>query len=100
MRNEATMMLLDELSPCRVRLKSTPCQMRCRTATGSRTFLDAAREGGSINMFATVPLRKIYGLDGDTAKRVLVAWTKTFDREHAPRWRAEKHIRDMILADE
>ena len=64
-------------------------------------FLDAAREGGSINMFVgSVPLRKIYGLDGATAKRVLVAWTKTFDREHAPRWRAEKHIRDMILADE
>jgi hypothetical protein len=41
-------------------------------------FLDAVREGGSINMFAgSVPLRKIYGLDDATAKRVLVAWTKT-----------------------
>ena len=60
-------------------------------------FLDAARKGGSINTFAGyVPLQKIYGLDGATAKRVLVAWTKTFDREHAPRWRAEKHIGTML----
>jgi hypothetical protein len=62
-------------------------------------FLDAVREGGSINMFAgSVPLRKIYGLDDATAKRVLFAWTKTFDREHVPRWRAEKQI-GIMLAD-
>src|SRR5437879_12303657 len=87
----------------RVRLKPTPMTdalRDCDRLAEYFAFLDAAREGGSINMFAAVPLRKIYGLDGDTAKRVLVAWTKTFDREHAPRWRAEKHIRDMILADE
>ena len=88
----------------RVRLQAEPMAMTgamqdpCRLAEYF-AFLDAVREGGSINMFAgSVPLRKIYGLDDATAKRVLVAWTKTFDREHAPRWRAEKHI-GMMLAD-
>jgi hypothetical protein len=41
---------------------------------------------------------RLAALDDATAKRVLVAWTKTFDREHAPRWRAEKQI-GIMLAD-
>ncbi len=67
---------------------------------GHFAYLDLLRESGTTNMYGATPyLQRDQDLSKDEARRVLMAWMRTFNREDPPSVRAARAAQEPLNTD-